>query len=253
MIVSKALLFVRKNWKNIAIVLAALIVFFSIKGCLTNASKVKELSKAMEWKQKFHESELKEWKDKNKEAHIEVDNLFVEHFALLDELDSIGGLLKIKPKQIISFSQSTTTIGVHEKPHVDSVIIKVPISQEHADSFSVVSQYDFHWIGKDSSLVVWGTVGSGKEIVNVYGIDTLSRTDYWKRKWFLGAKHYYSDFHHTNDYIRFVGYKGAQLKEKEKRWSVSVGGGFGYPIQSFQFNKPVPFIGVYAGYSLFRF
>jgi hypothetical protein len=255
MIVSKnALLsFAEKNWRTIAIVILVLIAFFSIKSCSNSLHRIKQLEKVSEWRDGLHSSEIKKWKDENKELHEQVENLFTDALDLNFEVDSISDILSIKPKQIISFSKTGTTFSVNEKPVVDSVVKKVPIPQGDSDSMDIVTQYDFHWVAKDSSMKVWGTVGNGQDSVHVAGTDIISRTDYWKRKWFLGAKHYYSDFHHSNKYIETVWYQGAQISRKDKKWSLGVSVLYGYPVNYIQLKKPVTAVGVSLQYSFLRF
>jgi hypothetical protein len=251
LVIKKVLSYAGKNWKNIALILSVVIAFFSVRGCNDRGQRIKDLKAAQSYNKAAYNSELKKWKDQNNELHVEADNLLVEHFAVLADLDSISHLLSIKPKQVVSYSKTAVEIVANGKPIVDSTVKKVSV--EGSDSIDIVTQYDFSWFNRDSTLHAWGTVGNGNDSVHVWGIDSLSRTDFWKRKWFLGAKQYYSDFHHSNNDIKTVGYTGTQIREKEKRWIVAIGGGFGYPFGNIQFKRPVSFFGVFTGYTLFHY
>jgi hypothetical protein len=242
--------FLGKYWKQITIIVLLLVAIFAIKGCSEKSQRIKDLQAASKYNDSLYSSKIKDFTDNKGELEQQVDNLFVDHFALLDDLDSINNLLGVKPKQVLSFSKTATQLKVDVKPRVDTVYGNAP---KDSNALAVIEKLGFEWFSKDSTTHVWGVIGNNEDSIHVNAIDTLSRVDYWKRKWFLGAKTYYTDFHNSNENIRIVGYKGVQFRQKEKRWNISFGGGFGYPFYNIQFNKPVPFIGVFAGYSLFRF
>lgn len=247
----------QKYWKQIAIIVLLAVVFFSIKGCNEKNQRIKDLEAAAKFSDSLYSSKIKNWKDKNGELHQQVTNLLTDRVALLNELDSVGKLLKVKPKQVSSLSKTSLQVQVDAKPTVDSTMKKVAI-EEGTDSLEIVEKLDFNWYSKDSATHIWGTVGDGPDSVHLKAYDTLSRTDYWKRKWLLGAKTYYSDFHNTNDNITVIGYKGVQFRQREKKWSIGLSILYGYPInvkdlEQIQLKKPAIAAGVSLQYSLFKF
>lgn len=249
----KSILFLASRyWKQIAIIVLLLVVFFSIKGCNESNQKVKELEAASKYNDSLYSSSINDWKDKNGALHQTVDNLYVGYFSLVDELDSVNKLLNIKTKQVVSFSKTSTELQVDLKPKVDTFIKKIPCG-ESGDSISIVEKWDFDWLSKNKATHVWGTIGNNEDSVHVFAIDTLSRSDYWKRKWFLGAKTYYTDFHNSNENIKVVGYKGVLFRQKEKKFSVGLAILYGYPINNIQLNRPAIAAGVSLQYSLFKF
>jgi hypothetical protein len=239
----------QKHWKWILIIVLLLIVIFSIKSCNENKQRVKELEIASHFNDSLSNSQIKQWKDENDQLHYQVDNLFVDQFALQDQLDSVSKLLNIKSKQIQSISYTGTELSLDAKPKVDTSFKKIPCDGQ--DSLYVASAFDLSY--RDPWIKVWGTLNGTNDSIHVEGTDTLKRVDYWKRSWFLGAKHYYSDITNTNTHIKLIGYKGAEIRPKERKWVVAVGGGVGYPSNSIQFKQPVTFFGVFVGYSIFNF
>lgn len=244
--------FLKKNWKWLVIIGLTIALLLSIKSCNEKNSKLADAQKAVHFNDSLSNSKIKYWIDKDKETHALVDNLFTDKFLTEAVLDSVTSLLNIKTKQVEQISKTTTKIQVDEETEVDSVISIMACPE--GDSIKVVSRYDFRWTSKDSSTYVFGNVGAGADSIHVRATDTLSRVDYWKRRWFLGAKHYHSDFSNTNPYVKIVGYKGVKFDEKEKKWSVGPSVQIGYPLnQPIIFNKPAVSVGITLQYTIIRF
>lgn len=241
--------FVKKYWREILIVIAVLVAIFSIKANNRHKEEIKQLKIAAQFKDSGYSSALKEWQDENKKAHTEVDNLYIDRFAILDQYDSISHLLSIKPKQILTASQTAVKLVVNEKLKVDTFYTKVPCNGQ--DSVYVASAYDLSW--RDNYIHVWGELGTDNDSIHVTGTDTLNRVDYWKRKWFLASKHYYSDFNNSNPHIKVVGYKGIESKYRDKKWSLGLSVQYGYPVNYIQLKQPIVSFGVSLQYSLIRF
>lgn len=240
---------VGKYWKifSLAVVLVVLIV--SIKSCNENNRKADDLQKALHYNDSMYNSKLVEWKGKAGELHTQVDNLYVDHFALLNMLDSISKVVRVPVKSIERLNSAVNSIMVDDALRVDTGSYK-KIPCEGKDSVIVPVDVSFSW--KDNYMLVWGSVGSF-DSVHVVGIDTLSRVDYFKKKWLLGAKTYYSDFTNKNPHIKLTGYKGVQFREKEKKWNLGLAVFYGYPVNYIQLNKPVAGFGISLQYSLLKF
>lgn len=244
MILTSLLNFLKKYWLQVLLLIVIAIMVGSIKSCNDKVQEIKEL--------KAHpgdslaNSKIKEWQDKYNLLHIQTENI-QSQYAFGKYKDSIGGLLNIKPRQIQAASKTGSILAVNEKLRVDTAVVTNLLANGGSDT---IKNYNFSW--RDAWMQVAGQIGD-KDSIHITGTDTLSRVDYWKRKWFLGAKHYYTDLNNSNPHIKAVGYKGIEFRQKEKKWSVGLSLQYGYPLNNIQFTKPVTSIGISLQYSIFKF
>jgi predicted RND superfamily exporter protein len=238
------------RWREVLIIVLAVILFFSIKSCNNNKQLVRDTQAVYAYDDSIANSKIRTWIDKYSKEHKTVENLVVQREALAKQVDSISSVLKIKEKQIQRLSVSVNKIEIHEKLKVDTFYKKVPC--DDADSLIIANNYQFKW--KDSWMEASGSIGGDKDSIHISGVDTLNRVDYWKRKWFLGAKHYYSDFSNSNKHIKLANNKSVQFRDKEKKWSIGAGGGISYPINApVNFKKPIVSVGLFFQRDIVRF
>lgn len=196
------------------------------------------------------QSDVKYWKDKNDELHATVEAVKLEKKQLKHEVDSITNLIKIKQRQITGFSKTSNEIVVSVQPHITDTFF---VQKEcKGDSVKVAEGYSFAW--KDEWMDISGKIGTGNDSIYIAGTDTISKTEYWKRSWFLGAKKNYIDIHNSNKHIKTKGYSGVQFIGRNKPYSVGIGVQVGYPVnQPIDFKKPTVSVGIAIQKTLFRF
>lgn len=247
---NKSLLFIEHYWRQILVIIILIVLVFSIKKCYKEKSLDNDLKKVQLFNDSTYTSQLKIWKDKYNEEHTRAENLVVSNTAMKVATDSIVKLLKIKSKQIISVSKTGTSLAVEIPIIIDTVRDTIPCP---ASGFAVVKKDTaFHY--SDKWISIQGILKGKSSTATITGIDTLTRVDYSKRKWFLGKKHYYSDFSNKNPYITVTGYKGLETKATKKKFSLGIGLQIGYPIDDIKnLNKPVVQVGIGLQYSLFGF
>jgi hypothetical protein len=248
MVTIKIVQFFQKYWKWIAIIALVIIALLSIKSCNEFKSKAINAEKAKHFTDSLSDSKVKYWQDENKQLHATVDNLFVDHFALQFEMDSVAELLKIKPKQIIAYSKTGSVIKLDVKTIVDTVEKYIILGK---DTIETKQEYFLNW--KDQWMQVNGVLDGINDSLHIRGTDTLTRVDYWKRKWFLGAKTYYTDITNSNPYIEVKSYKGVQFKNAVKRFNLSLSAMYGYPVQGIDLKHPSLYLGLSVGYSILKF
>lgn len=250
---NKTLLFIEKHWKLILGIVVVCVILFSLKKCQSNHTLAKDIKTVNKFNDPAYTSEIKKWKDAYDKEHIRAENLVVENGAMKMASDSVAQLLHIKAKNVTFISKTGTEIALHEKLRVDSFVEVLPCPE--SDSFVRVKSKNFEW--HDKWMSVNGTVGDYGDSVHVTGTDTLNRVDYTERDKILGLrigkKHYFTDFNNSNPHIQTKGYKGLQLKETKKHWSVGASIEYGYPVGNFNLSKPEIHVGISLQYSLFRF
>lgn len=245
--------FLQKNWKWIALFALILIALFSVKSCNEYRQEVKNLKAAAHFNDSTANSKIKYWKDQAGTEHAKVENAMVDRGEALKAFDSIVELLHIDANQIQTVSKTTVQVEIHEKLKVDTVFKKIPCNGD--DSVYVASEYSLSW--RDKWMQVWGNLNGVNDSIHVSGTDTLSRVDYWKRAWFLGAKHYYTDISNSNPHVKVVGYKGIETAAKPKRFSLGASVQAGYPLnlplKNIDPKRPVITGGLSLQYSLIKF
>jgi hypothetical protein len=186
------------------------------------------------------DSKVNQWKDENKNLHSKVEILMQDNISKIKEIDSLRQIIKIKPKQVQSYSSTGMDFTVDAKPEVTRI--------------DTLPQYHFNWHNADTSTHIWGTIGTKDDSIHAVITDTLKQLTYWKRTWFLGSKNYYQDITNTNKNIQVYGYKGTQLIKKEKQWSIGIDLQIGYPFnQPINFRKPVISAGISIQKPIIRF
>lgn len=171
--------------------------------------------------------EVKYWKDESGNAHATIKKVMYEKEQMKSEVDSIAKVLKIKPKKIIQYVQATAKIDTIIKPEYTTVVIKDTI--KIGDTTRVDSTIGYKLDYRDSVFLSIKGVVPSKEGLQVKAQATLSVTDYWKRKWFLGKKKYYFDIGTDNPYITFTNAKSLTLRPPPKlRIRPGIGVGINY-------------------------
>lgn len=234
--------FIQNNYGKIAIITIAIVVLLTFPWNCDNkdiATQSKQVSD-----KKIDLSQVQVWKDKYNNEHYKLERLQVDKSVLQAQTDSLAKLLKIKSKQIQSFTNIKSGIVIDKK-----VDYSVKHDTVWKDGKQIIIEYrPFSY--KDKWIDIKGDLGKNDSI-HIKGTDTLTKTDYWKRKWFLGKKHYYSDFSNQNPYIKIQGLKQVEVKSTTSRWSIGpsfqLSARLGTPIQI------VPSIGVSLQYNLIKF
>lgn len=234
--------FIKNNWKRIilgAAVILALLLFPWNCDNQDIANQSKDVSD-----KKIDLSQVQIWKDKYNNEHYKLERLQVDKSVLQVHADSLAKLLKIKPKQVQSYTHIKSGVSLDQKLKSE---IKYDTIWE--DGFKTVIEYrPFSY--NDKWIDIKGDIGKSDSI-HIKGTDTLTKVNYWKRKWFLGTKHYYSDFSNSNPYIKIEGLKQVEVKQTKSRWgigpSIQMSARLGTPIEF------IPTIGLSLQYNLIRF
>jgi hypothetical protein len=258
--------FIEYHWKaivNITIGLLCLFLIFAIKGCEKKNQLINDLKKVSVYSDSIANSKITVWKDKYGKEHDRAENLVVLSAAFAQDLDSISRLLKVRPHAITATNKSGFNFNLDEKMHVDTMYewsappmpdhsgnsIWTPVNSPQEDA--VIGSINFSW--SDNWTKINGSIGDGKDSIHITGTDTLKRTDYWKRKWLLGKKVYYSDFTNSNPHVQLAGYKGMQFADNSKKWSMGITAIIGYPTTGIDLKKPSIYFGIGVQRTLFKF
>lgn len=236
--------FIGKNWKFLLII--GVIIFgllLQFKGCQKEVEKKDAILSLQKIEDKRLDlTSITEWKDKYNNTHKELAKIKVEKAVLQIYADSIANILNVKSKQIEEITQVKTDIAIN-KP----LSIQKRIDTIYRDSIIYVPYDEF--IYKDKWIDIKGDIGKTNSI-EINAQDTLTKVDYWKRKWFLGNKTYYSDFSNTNPYVNISGLKQVELDVRTKRWSIGPYIGVGYDINE---SKPELNVGIGIQYGVLQF
>lgn len=232
--------FFQKYWKGILItglvITLILLLFPNLSAIRKDAAKQ---TKSIIDK-KIDLSDVQQWKDKFNILHMKLEKIQVEKEVLQVYSDSIAKVLKIKSKNIQSITQIKSGVVVNQKLTIESKTDTIKNKPIHYTDFS----FSDKWIN------IKGDIGKNDSIY-IKGTDTLTKVDYSKRKWFLGKKHYYSDFSNKNPYIHIEGLKQVESKTSASKWgigpSIGVSARLGDKIEIF------PIVGISLQYNFITF
>lgn len=214
--------------------------YFDIKKNMANGKTVFQYDKVIE--KQIDMEGVKVWMDKYNNEHLALESIKVKDVVMQLYADSLAHLLNITAKQVQAISNIKTSMEFKNKLKVDTVYI---------DS---THQYQtFVW--NDKWISIKGDIGNTDSIL-ITGTDTLTKVDYWKRKWLLGAKHYYVDISNENPYIKLTGLKSVEIQSKKKtRLGIGPYIGIGYNINGtnvIDFKKPQVSFGIGINYQLIK-
>jgi hypothetical protein len=184
--------FLKANTLTLILVIAVFLL--AMKGCYVQKAKDRivddynklSLSSALE---------IKKWKDDNGRLHTTAKNNLIDKLVLEQENKELAKLLKIKPKQI----QGKTVYDTKTE-------IKIEFDTVYRDA--------------------WLEVEKTKDSLHIVMKDTFTKTEFWKRKWFLAPKQYYTDISNTNPYVKVE--KITMMTAKKKTPTFIIGGGVSY-------------------------
>lgn len=184
--------FLKSNTLTLILIIGVFLL--AMKGCYMQKAKNKivddynklSLSSALE---------VKHWKDETGKAHTTAKNILIDKLVLEQENIELARLLKIKPKQI----QGKTIYTV-----ITDLIVK------------------FDTVYKDNYVEIKKT----KDSLRISMKDTFTKTEYWKRKWFLAPKQYYTDISNVNPYVKVESIRMLTLKHKPPTFII--GGGLSF-------------------------
>jgi hypothetical protein len=182
-------------------------------------------------------SEVDMWKDKANIAHYKLERMRVTQEAMQANMDSMSSALMIKSKQIQALTNIKTELEI-EKP-LETVA--------KTDSATGKKWTEFSW--SDDWMQVTGKIGQTGDSIYISGHDEIVKTDYWKRKWFLGQKRYYSDFTNKNPHIKISGLRQIETTQKSKTFSVGPAAGLGINSS----GQIVPSVSISVQWSWFKF
>lgn len=232
--------FLTKSWNIILTGLVIILIFWLIpQRC--NDKKIAQQSKSIT-DNKVDLNDVQLWRDEYNNLHYKYERIIVDNSVLQVYSDSLAKILKIKNKQIQAFTFVKSQFAL-DKP----LDIEVKYDTVWKDSIRKIIEYkDFKY--KDKWVDIKGDVGK-TNLISLTSQDTLTKVDYWNRKWFLGKKHYYSDFTNQNPYNKIQGLKQVELQPTISRFNI--GPHVGIDINS-QFEIQ-PSFGISIQYSLIRF
>jgi len=232
------------NFQRIALLILALVAAaLYFRSCSNPSLQVAQQTKDVSDK-KIDLSQVQIWKDKYNNEHFKSERLQVDKAVLQVHSDSLAKLLKIKSKQIQSYSFIKSGISI-DKPLTTQTLTDTI----YIDNTKQVVEYKT-FAYNDKWIDIKGEVGRNDQI-HISGSDTLTRVDYWKRKWALGKKHYYSDFSNKNPYIKIQGLKLVESIVDKKRFSIGPYVGVGYQFDDL--STPKIQFGLSVQYGLIQF
>lgn len=210
---------------TIIIVALAVIIFFSVKGCLD----AKKSISSMAHNYAIMQDSAKHWKDKFGQEHATKEVVSGQTKEIRTyygaQIDSMAELLKIKPKQVKS-------------------IVYVPIKA----SFDLDSLRDA--LARIDTLRTTDTLHTVDTIHGKMDVNALmSLTRYSKGTGFLGLKkRNFMDVHFDNPVFKPLDVSGFDITDKVKHWSIGPYAGYGW-----NGDRWAPQVGMSIQYSILKF
>lgn len=233
-----------KIFAAIGVVLLVLAIFFWRRTIYEN-----EQMKSISSQNAALTGQVTSYKDENGKLHGKVEVLTGDKDAYTalyqHSLDSIAKVIGVKPKNITGVIQT----GIKDSGHintkkVDTVQVYVKGKDGKVDT---VEAYDISY--NDTWISFKANLNSGNFTADYTIRDSLTYTEYFKRKGFLGLgkKVNYLDVTATNPNISFTSMKSIVLTN-EKPNRLSIGPYIGYDVFSRRISG-----GISIQYALFRF
>lgn len=211
-----------------AIVVSLLFVLFY----KCHQQEIQSLSTEVEdLKKRPLEEDVKFWRDSFNNQHATVEQIELDKVQMNQYVDSISKILKIKSKQVESLTLIKTAFELRK-----------PLIVEKKDTIYLPSEgsvayYEFKF--KDKWVDIIGTTGTKNDSIFIKGIDTITNTDYWTRKWFLGSKTWHSDFTNKSPYVKIEGVRKVNRQVKDPTWLIAPTINGHYPFSpELNFSKP---------------
>lgn len=232
-----------------------ILLFLSIRSCSNQRREKSSFEKLLNLTKDSLNKDVKFWKDKSNQEHATVERVKLEKEAMQYYADSLAKVLKIKSKQVEEITTVKSKLkysGKLSKDTVyrDSLVYIKDTSGNVVDSSitKIATRINFSKI--DSPWIkIKGSVGD-RDSIEVSGIDTLVKVDYWKRKWLLGQKRYYSDITNKNPYIHIEGYRVVELRQaRSPILTIGPSIQLGYPINNINWRKSQLQIGISIQYT----
>lgn len=171
----------------------------------------------------------KYWKDKYGNEHATLTQMSLDKEDLQKRVDSIANVLKIKPKQVISYAKGKVIVDTVLVPDV----VEVPVHDTITNTDYIA--YDLNY--SDSTFIhIKGRIPSNPQKLEIGVTANIVMTDYWKRKKVLGLrigkKEHYTDIGTDNPYIKLTNAESFKLKDQPKL-RLKTGVGIGLNLDPF--------------------
>jgi hypothetical protein len=181
------------------IVIGVIWAWSQTRGC----NKAKQTVSTIRQITRYDTANAHKWHDLYNQEHTTngVLRASFRDFELMygSKFDSLKKQLNIRNKQLQSLSEALVT--------AHGVVITTTVIDTLIDSSLT---YTFAY--SDDNTVIAGVAGKDSTVIR-YSVDVpLSITTYWKRRWFLGRKHYYIDAYSRNSNITVDNIKHCEIK-----------------------------------------
>lgn len=179
--------------KNLILSIVAIgmivVLFMTIKGCREAQESLNNTQGELYSVKEGFQREKKVWYDKDSLQHITIRTTQLEKESLENYVKDLAKKLSIKPKQIESRDGVTISTAISGQLVRDTIRTTDSFYKDYKFSYSD-EWVELSVTQKDSMLYEFFLKTS----------DTLTTTSYWKRRWFLGEKRWYTDVFNTNPY-----------------------------------------------------
>lgn len=204
------------NWNYVCLVLFIGVllegfIIYKLTHETTTVQQATELDKAI--KKDFAVDTIIRYRDAAGKQHAQTtgnqntfdQNTIDNNDTPLGGPDTTAKILKIQANQITYWQQIA---AVNEARALKA-------EQQRDAKGNLLSAYEYHDPHKD---IVFHTDNATFDFT---GRDTITHTDYWKRKWFLGARHYYTDIFSADTATRITGFKTLSINtDHNKGWNL---------------------------------
>lgn len=175
-----------KIWASIVkwllVVIAIVVIVVVFRSCRHEKTTLKEV------KENITQDSTRYWRDKYKTEHAVNNDIVINSDAakilFKSKIDSLKDRLHLKEKQIKDILESIITVSGDVSARIDTIPIHDTIN-------GLNFAYTFNYA--DSLISVTGAIDSMVHFHYDINDIPLHYTGYWKRKWFLGKKHFFVD------------------------------------------------------------
>ena len=220
----------------ITTIILIVILLLSLKSCNDKKQKIELLNNQISLLDETYKKKEKVWEDKLGNQHITQTQLQVTQPFFNQKVKSTAKLLKVKPKNISSFTTSSLEVHIKKGLEVnqrDTIIVRDSIHD-------TLRQFSFSY--EDKWAMIRGCIGDSidcKDSISINLTDSLTITVFKKKHLFKGDE-MKIDIMNQNPYLSLKNLTSISVPVKQKKLGVGLTLGIGYSTQNIISKSPYP-------------
>ena len=189
----------------IALLACGIVAFFGVRGCMKERKENKSIAKISDIATYDSTSYYRDlYNTEHATAEVASGDLQAVRIIYARQIDSVCKMARIARKQLIAMENVTANISGQV---ITNVVRDTVHDTINGHGFKRIEQrFDY----QDAYLQLKGLIDTEIHITYMMEVP-ISINTYWKRRWFLGKKHYRIDGYSTNNNVHLIGLTKIQI------------------------------------------